>query len=64
VLDFEYVEVEPRFRGKGVAGQIVEAACRYARAGGLRVIPTCPYVAWWFRQHPDYHDLLLSRESG
>jgi predicted GNAT family acetyltransferase len=58
VLDFEYVEVPVRFRGTGVAGQIVAAACRHARAMGARVVPTCPYIAWWFRQHPDQQDLL------
>lgn len=62
VLDFEYVEVPFRFRGTGVAGQIVQAACRHARAAGARVVPTCPYIAWWFSQHPEEHD-LLHRES-
>lgn len=62
VLDFDYVEVPFRFRGTGVAGQIVQAACRYARARGARVVPTCPYIAWWFTQHPEEQD-LLHRES-
>jgi predicted GNAT family acetyltransferase len=63
LLDFEYVEVAPRFRGRGVAGQIVDAACRHARAEGARVVPTCPYIAWWFRQHPEHHDLLRPRDA-
>ena len=58
LLDFEYVEVPFRFRGTGVAGRIVEAACRHARAMGARVVPTCPYIAWWFSQHPEAQDLL------
>lgn len=62
VMDLEYVEVSPSLRGKGVAGRIVEAACRYARANGTKVIPTCPYIAWWFRQHPEQQD-LLAKES-
>ncbi len=63
VLDFDYVEVAPRFRGRGVAGQIVEAACDYARSAGVRVIPTCPYIAAWFRHHPEWRTLLHPLES-
>jgi predicted GNAT family acetyltransferase len=63
VLDFEYVEVSSRFRGTGVAGQIVQAACRHARSVGAKVVPTCPYIAWWFTQHPEERDLLLTRET-
>ena len=62
ILDFEHVEVPFRFRGTGVAGQIVQAACRHARATAVRVVPTCPYIAWWFSQHPEEQD-LLHRES-
>jgi len=63
VLDFEYVEVAPRFRGRGVAGRIVEAACQHAREAGLRVVPSCPYVAAWFRHHSEWHDLLHPMDS-
>jgi predicted GNAT family acetyltransferase len=63
VLDFEYVEVPPRFRGQGVAGQIVEAACRYARDAGVRVVPSCPYIAAWFRHHAEWRALLHPMDS-
>ena len=63
VLDLEHVEISPALRGKGVAGQIVEAACGHARAIGARVIPSCPYIAWWFRQHPEQQDVLVTREG-
>jgi len=60
VMDLEYVEVSPALRGKGVASRIVEAACRHAREKHVKVIPTCPYIAWWFRQHPEQQDLLAT----
>ncbi len=47
-------------RGKGVAGQLVEAALEYARAEGLRVIPTCWYVGQWIDQHPEHKDLVAA----
>jgi hypothetical protein len=58
VLDFDYVEVPVGLRGRGLGDRIVAAACRYARDTGARVIPTCPYVGWWFRRHPEQSDLL------
>ena len=64
VLDFEHVEVAPALRGRGLAAQLVEAACRHARQTGAGVIPSCPYVAWWFRQHPEQQDLLAPIGRG
>ena len=63
VLDFEYIEVPPRFRGTGVAGQIMQADCRQVRGSGVQVVPTCPYIVWWFTRHPEEHDLLFNRDN-
>ena len=32
-----------------------------ARSRGLRVVPTCPYVASYIRKHPEYADLVERR---
>ena len=58
LLDLHHAEVSPSLRGRGVAARLVEAACDYARTSGSKLIPSCPYVAWWFRQHPDQAGLL------
>ncbi len=47
-------------RGRGIAGQLVEAALGYARSEGLRVIPSCWYVAGWIGRHPEHADLLTA----
>jgi predicted GNAT family acetyltransferase len=47
-------------RGRGIGGQLVEAALSYAREQGMRVIPTCWYVAQWVREHPEHADLLAT----
>jgi len=59
LLDLYHAEVAPALRGRGIAGALVQAACDYARAGGMRLMPSCPYVAAWFRRHPEQQDLLI-----
>ncbi len=48
----------PSMRGAGIAARLARAALDHARAEGLRVVPTCWYVAGWIERHPDYADLL------
>ena len=50
--------VPPRHRGKGVALRLVERAVADARAGGLKIVPLCRYVATEFRRHPQWSDVL------
>ena len=58
VLELYSTYVPTADRGKGVAGRLVEAAVEYAWSEGLRIIPSCWYVAHWIRQHPEHADLL------
>jgi predicted GNAT family acetyltransferase len=58
VLELYSTYVPAADRGKGVAGRLVEAAVGYARSEGLRIIPSCWYVARWIQQHPEHADLL------
>jgi len=43
-----------------VAGRLVEAGLAWARAEGVRIIPTCWFVAQWVRAHPEHADLLAA----
>jgi predicted GNAT family acetyltransferase len=47
-------------RGQGLGGQLVQAAVAYAREHGLRIIPTCWYVAEWIGAHPEHRDLVVA----
>jgi uncharacterized protein len=60
VLDMYSTYVPGSERGKGVATALVEAALGHARVEGLRVIPSCWYVAQWIRRHPRYADLVAA----
>lgn len=50
--------VDPKFRGQGLSGPLMQYALDDARAEGLAVIPTCPAVARYVAQHPEYADLV------
>ncbi|WP_010147459.1 GNAT family N-acetyltransferase [Serinicoccus profundi] len=64
VLDLQHSVVDPAARGQGLGGRLVEEALQYARAEGLRVRPTCPFVPDYIAQHPEHADLVEGAESA
>ena len=58
-IDLQHTVVIPSFRGQGLAGMLAERAFEDARAQGLKVIPSCPFVAGWVPDHPEVQDLLV-----
>jgi predicted GNAT family acetyltransferase len=53
-----HTEVDEAHSGKGYAATLARSALDEARSRGLRVVPTCPYVASYIRKHPEYADLV------
>ena len=58
VLDLFRTYTPEALRGRGIAGRLAEAALAYARAEGLKIIPTCPYVARFVEKRPEHADLV------
>ena len=58
VVEFHHTWVDPPIRNRCTAAELVRAGAAWARAAGLRVEPSCPYVRSWFGQHPEERDLL------
>lgn len=56
-LDFRHTYVPPELRGRGIAGIVTKFALDYARANALGVVPSCPYVARYLDEHPEYAEL-------
>jgi len=56
-LDYAHTYVSPELRGQGLAGRVVEKALDHARDEGLKVVPSCPFVASFLKDHPEYQDL-------
>jgi uncharacterized protein len=53
-----HTEVSGPFEGRGVGSALARGALDDARARGLAVRPSCPFVAGWIRRHQDYLDVV------
>lgn len=58
VWDIVHTYSDPRFRGTGVASTLVQRVFDEARAAGLTIIPSCPYISVWLSRHPRESDLI------
>lgn len=58
VVDFRSTYVPDQARGEGVAARIVTRGFEWARANGLRVVPTCSYVQAFVERHPEYDESI------
>lgn len=57
IIDMNHTIVPSPLEGRGIAAALVKAALEYARANGLKVIPSCSYVKVFMARHPEYGDL-------
>ena len=57
-LDLLHTVVPPEARDQGIGSEIVEQALRYAREHDLRIVPSCPFVAAYLEEHPEYRDVV------
>lgn len=53
VLDVIHTYTPPALRGRDLAAALTRAALAYARAEGLRVVPTCSYTQWFLARYPE-----------
>lgn len=51
-LAVPYVEVEPRFEGRGYGSELCAGLLADARRRGLEVVPLCPFLAWYMERFP------------
>jgi len=58
VIDLQHTIVPDAAQHRGVGSALAAAAFEHARAAGLRVVPTCPFVADWLGEHPEASNLV------
>jgi uncharacterized protein len=60
VIRLTHTGVPDAIGGRGIAGELMRTALEYARAEGLKVVPSCAYAAAYLQRHPQYADLLAT----
>ena len=55
---YPHTLVPEELEGHGLAGRLARHALEYAREHHLTVVPRCPYVRAYLREHPEYADLV------
>jgi uncharacterized protein len=58
LVSFTHTWVEPRFRGRGLAGELIEFALRDVREEGLQALPYCSFVSDYIAGHPEHAELV------
>ncbi len=53
-----HTEIDPAFRGPGLANRLAADTLDDIRRRHLRVTPRCPFMTRYIRQHPEYGDLV------
>ena len=53
VMVLTHTEVAPEIEGRGIAGELIQAALDHAQAHGLKVRPQCSYARHYLQQHPE-----------
>jgi predicted GNAT family acetyltransferase len=57
VMIVYHTEVPRALEGRGIGSALAKGVLDDARAQGLKVKPTCPFVGAYISRHPEYADL-------
>lgn len=58
VVDLTHTEVPQALAGRGVGSALARGTLDLVRAAGLKVRPSCPFIAAFIQRDPDYQDLV------
>ncbi|MFC4775775.1 GNAT family N-acetyltransferase [Paenibacillus sp. GCM10023252] len=60
----DHTFVDPRYRGRNLARQLLDFVVDEAREKGRKIIPSCSYVLAEFKRNPDRYGDVWLRDSG
>jgi predicted GNAT family acetyltransferase len=58
VVIVTHSEIDPGFRGHGLASELARQTLDTLRERGDRVVPACPFFAKYVVEHPEYDDIV------
>jgi uncharacterized protein len=64
-ISLRHTEVDDRFEGRGLGSALARGVLDAARDDRLDVLPHCPFMAAYIREHPDeYLELVPADQRG
>ena len=54
----DHTDVNDKYRGKNLGGQLLHKAVEYARINKLKIMPLCPFAKRVFEKKSEYSDVL------
>jgi uncharacterized protein len=61
-LAFIHTQIDGKFAGQGLGSTLVHSALDEARSRSEQVLPFCPFVRGYIGKHPEYIDLVPTRD--
>ena len=61
--DFFHTEVDDKFEGQGIGGQLASGVLDFVRDSGAKIRPTCTFIRGYLRKHKKSHDLVAAGAS-
>lgn len=61
IRTFTHTFIDSAFERRGLGSVLAQAALDDSRTHGYLVVPRCPFIAAYIREHPAYLDLLVDR---
>ncbi|MEO8653024.1 MAG: GNAT family N-acetyltransferase [Ramlibacter sp.] len=63
-LEFVHTEVLPGHEGQGLGSKLARLVLDDTRRQGLKVVPTCSFIARFIQGHAEYQDLVVGQNRG
>ena len=58
VYSFHHTEVFEGNEGRGLGQQLAEGVMAFAREQGIKIHPSCSFLASYVRKHPEHRELM------
>ena len=59
-----HTETDPELAGKGAASAVVEKTLQYLEANNISLLPFCPYVFTYIKNHPEWKRIVSPKFKG